>query len=47
MFWKAVAAGKFHVSPVAKVERGIEILIGMAAGKKNVMENSKLGPCSR
>jgi ATP-dependent Lon protease len=32
---EAVAAGKFHVWPVAKVEQGIEILTGMAAGKKN------------
>ncbi len=31
----AVAAGKFHVWPVAKVEQGIELLTGMAAGKKN------------
>jgi len=32
---EAVAAGKFHIWPVAKVEQGIEILTGMAAGKKN------------
>jgi ATP-dependent Lon protease len=32
---EAVAAGKFHVWPVAKVEQGIELLTGMAAGKKN------------
>jgi predicted ATP-dependent protease len=32
---EAVAAGKFHVWPVGKVEQGIEILTGMAAGKKN------------
>jgi ATP-dependent Lon protease len=32
---EAVAAGKFHVWPVAKVEQGIEILTGMAAGKKS------------
>ena len=28
----AVAAGKFHVWPVAKIEEGIEILTGMTAG---------------
>src|SRR5216683_660972 len=32
---EAVAAGKFHVWPVVKVEQGIELLTGMAAGKKN------------
>jgi len=32
---EAVAAGKFHIWPVAKVEQGIELLTGMAAGKKN------------
>jgi len=31
----AVASGKFHVWPVAKVEQGIEILTGNAAGEKN------------
>jgi len=31
----AVAAGKFHVWPVAKVEEGIEILTQSAAGRKN------------
>jgi ATP-dependent Lon protease len=29
---EAVAAGKFHIWPVAKVEEGIEILTGMTAG---------------
>jgi predicted ATP-dependent protease len=32
---EAVAAGKFHVWPVAKVEQGIEILTGKPAGKKS------------
>jgi len=32
---EAVAAGKFHIWPVAKVEQGIEILTGMTAGRKN------------
>ncbi len=32
---EAVAAGKFHIWPVAKVEEGIEILTGMAAGRCN------------
>ena len=29
---EAVAAGKFHIWPVAKIEEGIEILTGMTAG---------------
>jgi predicted ATP-dependent protease len=32
---EAVAAGKFHIWPVAKVEEGIEILTGKTAGRKN------------
>jgi predicted ATP-dependent protease len=32
---EAVAAGKFHVWPVAKVEQGIELLTGRPAGKKD------------
>jgi predicted ATP-dependent protease len=32
---EAVAAGKFHIWPVAKVEQGIEILTGMTAGSCN------------
>jgi ATP-dependent Lon protease len=31
----AVTAGKFHIWPVAKVEEGIEILTGLAAGQKD------------
>jgi predicted ATP-dependent protease len=31
----AVAAGKFHIWPVAKVEQGIEILTGKSAGCRN------------
>jgi ATP-dependent Lon protease len=31
----AVAAGKFHIWPVAKVEHGIEILTGKPAGERN------------
>jgi ATP-dependent Lon protease len=31
----AVASGKFHIWPVAKVEQGIEILTGTAAGQRN------------
>ncbi|MGB2901122.1 MAG: AAA family ATPase [Candidatus Acidiferrum sp.] len=31
---EAVAAGKFHIWPVAKVEQGIEILTGSTAGQK-------------
>jgi predicted ATP-dependent protease len=30
----AVATGKFHIWPVAKIEQGIEILTGSAAGQK-------------
>ena len=30
---EAVGAGKFHIYPVAKVEEGLEILSGVAAGK--------------
>jgi predicted ATP-dependent protease len=32
---EAVAAGKFHIWPVAKIEQGIEILTDTAAGKLN------------
>src|ERR1700758_2219911 len=32
---EAVAAGRFHIWPVAKVEQGIEILTGMTAGSCN------------
>jgi predicted ATP-dependent protease len=31
----AVAAGKFHIWPVAKIEEGIEILTGKTAGRRN------------
>jgi len=31
----AVATGKFHIWPVAKIEQGIEILTGCVAGQKN------------
>jgi predicted ATP-dependent protease len=31
----AVAAGKFHIWPIAKVEQGIEILTGITAGQRN------------
>jgi ATP-dependent Lon protease len=31
---EAVAAGKFHIWPVAKIEQGIEILTGCTAGQK-------------
>jgi predicted ATP-dependent protease len=37
----AVASGKFHVWPVAKVEQGIEILTGNLAGEKD--GNGKFG----
>src|SRR5438132_139802 len=32
---EAVAAGKFHIWPVAKVEQGIQILTGKTAGQRN------------
>ena len=31
----AVAAGKFHVWPVAKIEQGIELLTNVSAGGRN------------
>ena len=31
----AVAAGKFHVHPVARIEEGIEILTGVPAGQRD------------
>ena len=31
----AVAMGKFHLWPVSKIEEGIEILTGTAAGSRN------------
>jgi ATP-dependent Lon protease len=39
----AVAAGKFHIWPVAKVEQGIEILTGSEAGKKNTDGKFEVG----
>ncbi len=32
---EAVLAGKFHVYPVARIEEGLEILAGVAAGRRN------------
>ncbi|MGB0035317.1 MAG: AAA family ATPase [Candidatus Acidiferrales bacterium] len=32
---EAVAQGKFHIYPVATIEKGIEILTGVRAGKRN------------
>jgi len=32
---EAVAAGKFHIWPIAKVEQGIELLTGTTAGQRN------------
>ena len=32
---EAVGEGKFHIWPVSRVEQGLEVLTGMAAGKKN------------
>jgi ATP-dependent Lon protease len=32
---EAVAAGRFHIWPVARIEQGIEILTGSAAGRQN------------
>jgi len=39
---EAVAAGKFHVLPVAKVEEGIEVLTGVKAGQRDA--NGKFEP---
>src|SRR4029077_7887568 len=32
---EAVAAGKFHIWPVSKIEQGIEVLTGCVAGQKS------------
>ena len=32
---ESVSTGKFHIWPVAKIEQGIEVLTGVAAGKRN------------
>jgi len=32
---EAVAAGKFHIWPIAKVEQGVELLTGTSAGQRN------------
>ena len=37
---EAVAAGKFHVHPVARIEEGIEILTGVAAGQPTLADIS-------
>jgi predicted ATP-dependent protease len=39
----AVAAGKFHIWPVAKIEQGIEVLTGCVAGQKNSNEKFEEG----
>ncbi len=39
----AVAAGQFHIWPVAKVEQGIDLLTGVAAGNKNGEGNFEPG----
>jgi predicted ATP-dependent protease len=39
----AVAAGQFHIWPVAKVEQGIDLLTGVAAGNKNGEGTFELG----
>jgi predicted ATP-dependent protease len=31
----AVAAGKFHIWPTARVEQGVELLTGKPAGQRN------------
>jgi len=31
----AVSSGKFHIWPVARIEQGIELLTGQAAGHRN------------
>ena len=36
---EAVAAGKFHVHPVARIEEGIEILTGVPAGQRDARGN--------
>jgi hypothetical protein len=40
----AVAAGKFHVLPVARIEEGIEILTGVPAGRRDAAAISSPTP---
>ena len=40
---EAVAAGKFHIWPVAKIEEGIKILTGVPAGRQNGDKTFQLG----
>ena len=32
---QAVKAGLFHIYPISKIDEGIELLMGLSAGKKN------------
>ena len=32
---EAVAAGKFHIWPISRIEQGIELLTGAKAGERN------------
>ncbi|MFZ0413565.1 MAG: S16 family serine protease, partial [Candidatus Acidiferrales bacterium] len=40
---QAVAKGKFHIYPVARIEEGIEILTGMKAGKQDAQGKFEKG----
>ena len=44
---EAVAAEKFHIWPVAKIEEGIEVLTGMTAGRRNGDGTFQPGRCLR
>ena len=36
---QAVKAGLFHIYPISKIDEGIELLMGLSAGKKNKAGN--------
>jgi len=42
---EAVAAGKFHIFPVANVEEGIEVLTGVKAGQRDSSGKFEPGTC--
>src|SRR5579864_4441874 len=44
---ESVAKGEFHIYPVTRVEEGIEILVGVPAGKRSATVNSSRAASSR
>ena len=42
---EAVAAGKFHILPVATVEEGVEVLTGVKAGQRAADGKLEPGTC--